>query len=179
MIPLPPETLILEKMKEIAVAAAPALTADFGLSRDLTVRHFRHRHADKKEQPGVALLYVQSEVDNDRGRMHTSSEQCWAMTVKIVVDMALMPERAIDLPAGDDNDATGWDRLLALGRTVAGLYVNMGSELRELVDDVMIGDVDPDEDSQPEAGRLAVNVDVLYRTLYSDPLFLLAPGENA
>jgi hypothetical protein len=178
-IPLPPETRILEEMKAIAVAQAAALKATFGLAADLTVRHFRHRHADKKERPGVALLYVQSEVDNDRGRMHTSSEQCWAMTVKIVVDLSLLPERAHSALAGDANDATGWDRLLGLARTVAGLYVDMNSPLRALVDDVMFGDVDPDEDSVPDEGRLAIAVDVLYRTLYDDPLHLLAPGENA
>lgn len=177
-VPLPPETRILEAMKEIAVDEAAALALAFGLPA-LTVRHFRHRHADKKsERPGIALLYVQSEVDNDRGRMHTHSEQCWVMTVRIVVDLSLLAERANDEPAGDTNDATGWDRLLGIGRTVAGLYTSMNSPLRLLVDDVLYGDVGPDEDSTPDEGRLAIAVDVLYRTLYEDPLHLLAPGEN-
>lgn len=177
-VPLPPETRILEAMKNIAVDNAGALSDTFGLAA-LTVRHFRHRHTDKNERPGIALRYVQSEVDNERGPMHTSSEQCWAMTVDIVVDLTLKPERSHNLAAGDDNDATGWDRLIGLARTVAGIYVDMDSPLRDLVDDVLHGDTDPDEDSQPDEGRLAISVIVLYRTLYSDPMSLLAPGENA
>lgn len=178
-VPLPPETRILEAMKNIATAQAATIQAAFALSTSPTVRHFRHRHALKTEKPCIALLLVGSEVDNERGRVHTSSEQCWAMTVKIVVDLGLLPEMGVAVPAGDDNDATGWDRMLGIARTVAGLYVAMNSSLRELVDDVMFGDIDPDEDSQPDDGRLAIAVDVLYRTLYEDPLFLLAPGENA
>lgn len=178
MIPLPPETVILEEMKAIAVAEP--LHVLFGLAADpIAIRHQRHRNAAKSERPGIALRYRMSEVDNERQPFHTSSEQCWAMTVDIIVDLRLLPEKPADVAAGDDNDATGWDRLLGVARYLSGRYVRQVSPLRMLVDDVLHGDVDPDEDSQPDEGRLAAAVIVLYRTYSEDPLHLLGPGDNA
>jgi hypothetical protein len=176
-VPVSPETRILEKMKEIAVAADVATA--FELAGEFLIRHYRHRQAGKSERPGAALRYVSSEIDQDRGSFHTSSEVCWAMSVDIVVDTTLLAEKGHDEAAGDDNDATGWDRLTAIARWLAKLYVDMGSELRDLVDDVLYGGIDPNEDSQPDDGRLAITVVVLYRTLHADPLHLLSPEENA
>ena len=176
-IPIPPETRILELMKQIAVDAD--LHTTFELAEPFTVRHFRHRNTHKKERPGIALLLVESEIDNERGPYHTSSEQCWAMTVRVLLDMEFLSEKAHDLPASDENDATGWDRILGVGRTLAGHYVMMDGPLRTLVDDVLYGDIDPDEDSKPDEGRLAFDIIVLYRTHHEDPMLLLGPGENA
>lgn len=178
-IPLSPETKILERMKEIARDANfwPA----FGVVGDFTIRHYRHRKAQKSERPGMALRYDGSSVDEGRGAFHSGgSEVCWQMPVSIVLDLPLLAEKTDHtLVAGDANDATGWDRLTAIGRYVAGLYVKMDSPLRLLVDDILYGDVDPDDDSQPDDGRLAASVVVLYRTLEQDPLYLLSPEENA
>jgi len=163
-----------------AIAEAEDLHLIFQLSDNpLTVRHYRHRNTGKTERPGLALRYVQSEIDNERGPMHTSSEQCWALNVDIVIDLPLLAERDHNVPAGEDNDATGWDRLLGVGHYMAGRYCRMDSPLRQIVDDVLYGDVDPDEDSQPDEGRLASSVIVLYRTLFDDPLTLLGPEGNA
>lgn len=176
-IPLPPETVILESMKAIGIAAD--VHVPFGIAEPLTFRHFRHRETAREERPGVALILVESEIDNQRGQFHTSSEQCWAMTVRVIVDLEFLPEKDHALPASDDNDATGWDRIMGVARTLAGHYVKMDSALRDLVDDVLYGDIDPDEDSKPDEGRLAFDIIVLYRTHHEDPMLLLGPGDNA
>ena len=176
-IPLPPETVILERMRDIAIAAN--IHTVLGYGDPFVVRHYRHRNTLKEEKPGIALNLIQTEIDNERGQMHTHSEQCWAMTVRVVVDLSLLPEQPVGTAAGDSNDVTGWDRLLAAARLVAGEYVKMGSDLRNLVDDVLYGDIDPDEDSQPDEGRLAIDVIVLYRTYIEDPMLLLGPETNA
>ena len=177
-IPLPPETRVLERMKEIA--AGLDLQAVFGLSAPVTVRHYRHRNAMASEKPGLALRLVETEINAEAAGYHTAFETCWAMKVELIVDLSLLPEAVDTLAAaGDDNDATGWDRLLGVGRYVAGKYVAMSSPLRLLVDDVLYGDIGPDEDSQPDEGRLAAAVIVLYRTPNEDPLHLLSPEENS
>ena len=100
------------------------------------------------------------------------------MTLDLVLDLPLLPERSVDAPSGDDNDATGWDRLLGITHYVAGKLVSMESPMRLLVDDLLHGDVDPDEESQPDKGRLARSVIVLYRTSMNDPMKLLGPEQN-
>ena len=176
-IPLPPETKILERVKSI-ITALPLKTT-FGLDKAVTVRHERHRRTNKEEVPGVAIRYLETEIDNESGSMHTSSEQCWVLSLELVVDLGLLPEKSIGAASGDFIDATGWDRLLGMAHYCAGALVAMDSPLRTLIDDVEHGDVAPDEDSQPDQGRLARRVNVLYRTLYDDPLHLLSPEENA
>lgn len=177
MIPLPPETLILENAK--AIVQGLPLAATFGLPGDVFVRHFRHREARKSERPGVALRYVGTEMDNERQQFHTSSEVCRALNFDIVVDIELLPESTdLSTPSGDGNDATGWDRLLGVGHFVAGKLVAMNSPMRLIVDDLLYRDVDPDEDTQPDNGRLAAGVIVLYRTLFDDPMHLLGPEQN-
>lgn len=177
-IPIAPETRILERMKEIAIAAD--IGAVFEIADPLTVRHYRHRKASKTERPSLSFRYDGTAFDETRQGFHTSSEVCWQMPVSIIIDLALLPEKSDHaLPAADDNDATGWDRLIAVGRYASKLFVAMDSPLRGLVDDILPADVDPDDDSQPDDGRLAASVVVLYRTLSEDPLYLLAPEENA
>jgi len=174
--PLPPETVILEEMKALLFAAN--IHTVFGLSKPLTVRHYRHRQSELAERPGLAIRYVSSEIDNERGAFHTSSEQCRAMTVDLVFDSVILAEVDGNVAPGDANDATGWDRLLGVGHYAAGLCVRMASPLRLIVDDLLYGDVDPDENTQPDEGRLAISVVVLYRTLFEDPLLLLGPEQN-
>lgn len=177
MIPIPPETQILERAKTILEGVA--FHTIFGLPEPATIRHERHRKASKSEIPGIALRLVSTEIDNERGPYHTSSEVCWALTFEIVVDLELLAEKSDkSLPAGDDNDVTGWDRLLGVGRYAAGQLVKRESAMRGLVDDLLYGDIDPDEDTQPDKGRLAASVIVLYRTLFDDPMRLLGPEQN-
>lgn len=50
--------------------------------------------------------------------------------------------------------------------------------LRQLCDWVIDGDENPDDDSQPDEGRLVKPISVVYRVRTDDPNRLLAPGEN-
>ncbi len=144
-----------------------------GLETPFNIRHMRNRKATKGEVPAMSLRLVTIEIDPDRMAIHTSSEICWKATVDLVLD--------VDLPAeadSDESDPTGWNILTVSANEFAALYLREDSEIRALVDDVMPGDVDPDEDSRPDNGRLAHSVVVLYRTLWNDPNHLLSPEEN-
>lgn len=164
--PTSPAEQILERMKTIAVAAN--LHTAFGLTDAFKIRHTRHRNSQKTERPGVAFRLVNIELDPDRQQVHTQDEVCWAMTVDIVIDLELPPEADT---AGDD--PTGWNRLAGTAAAFANLFLEPASDLLTLVDDTLPGDIDPDEDSTPDDGRLAQSVIVLYRTLRSDLNHLL------
>jgi hypothetical protein len=170
--PLSPEHRILERMKEIAEAAN--LHAEFGLSQPFKIRHARHRVSTKGERPCMALRLVSVELDPDRQQVHTQSEVCWAMTVDIIVDMELPAEADV---AGAD--PTGWNQMSSTARAFANLYFDPQSTLLTLVDDTLPGDLDPDEDSTPDDGRLVLSIVVLYRTLRDDMNILLNSEENA
>lgn len=165
--PKSPETIILEQMAAIADAAQLHLV--FDMDTPFVVRHFRNRRGKGSERPGVALRYVGTEIPPNMGQ--SSSEMIWAMTVDIVVDLELDPEE-------DGVDVTGWDKLTAAARAFAALYLSMESPLRNFVDDILPGELDPDEDSTPDDGRLVQSVSVLYRTPWNDQQTLLTPAEN-
>lgn len=150
------------------------LQAAFGLAEPFQVRHHRNRATQKTERPCVSLRLVSIEIDPDRQQVHTQAEVCWAMTVDIVVDIELAPEAD---SAGAD--PTGWNQLAGAAAYVANLFLDPGSDLLTLVDDTLPGDIDPDEDSTPDDGRLAQSIVVLYRTLRSDLNHLLNSEENA
>jgi hypothetical protein len=170
--PLSPPHQILERMKTI-VEAADLHTA-FGMAEPFKVRHTRNRVSMKTERPCIALRLASIELDPNNQQIHTQAEVCWAMTVDIVVDMELEPEKD-----GVSDDPTGWNQLSATANEVANLFLDPASDLLTLVDDTLPGDVDPDEDSTPDEGRLAQSIVVLYRTLRSDLNHLLNSEENA
>jgi len=166
-----PITKVLIRMKTIA--AAGNVHERVGLEEPFKIRHLRNRKATKGEVPAMSLRLVTIELDPDRQAIHTSSEVCWKATVDMVLDIDLPPEEE-----SDESDPTGWNILTVSANEFAGLYLDEFSDIRKLVDDVMPGDVDPDEDSTPDNGRLAQSVVVLYRTLWNDPNHLLSPEEN-
>lgn len=165
-----PSSRILGRMLEIAKATD--IGAALGLT-SISARHERNRRATIGERPAMSLRLVKIELDPDRQVVHTSSEVCWQMTVDIVIDMEL-PKEGEDV----DGDDTGWNNVTVAANAYAALFIAEGSSIRGLVDDVIYGDIDPDEDSTPDNGRLAQSVIVLYRTLWNDPNHLLAPEEN-
>lgn len=171
--PLSPEHQILERMKSVTIAAN--LHTAFGLVDPFKVRHTRNRVSMKTERPCIALRLVSVELDPERQQVHTQAEVCWAMTVDVIVDMELPAED--DVTGGDD--PTGWNQLAATAHAVVNLFLDPASDLLTLVDDTLPGDVDPDEDSTADDGRLAQSVVVLYRTLRSDLNHLLNSEENA
>jgi len=166
-----PIAKILTVMKEIAIDAGVHLVV--GLPNPFYIRHMRNRKATKGEVPAMSLRLVDIALDPDRQAIHSSSEVCWKAVIDLVLDVDLPPEAA-----SDESDPTGWNILSVSANTFAGLYLDENSKIRALVDDVMPGDVDPDEDSTPDNGRLALSVVVLYRTLWNDPNHLLSPEEN-
>lgn len=170
--PISPVDRILERMK--TVAAAADLHTAIGLPAPFTIRHYRNRNTQKTERPAIAFRLVNIELDPDRQQIHTQEEVCWAMTVDIVVDMVLPAE--LD---GVGGDPTGWNQLSGTASSVANLFLDPASDLLTLVDDTLVGDVDPDEDSTPDDGRLVQSIVVLYRTLRSDLNHLLNSEENA
>lgn len=165
-----PSSRILARM--LAIAQATDIGTALGLPT-LNVRHERNRRASIGERPAMSLRLVKIELDPDRQVIHTSSEVCWQMTVDIVIDFEL-PSEGQDV----DGDDTGWNNVTVAGNAFAALFIAEASPIRALVDDVIYGDIDPDEDSTPDNGRLAQSVIVLYRTLWNDPNHLLAPEEN-
>lgn len=156
------------------VVEAADLQTAFGLAEPIRVRHVRHRNTMKTERPCISLRLVSIEIDPERQQIHTQAETCWAMTVDIIVDMELSAEAD---SAGDD--PTGWNQLAGTAAYVASLFLHPASNLLTLVDDTLPGDIDPDEDSTPDDGRLAQSIVVLYRTLRSDLNHLLNSEENA
>ncbi len=169
--PITPPARILEAMKAEAVAADIHIA--FGEATPFNIRHERHRMSTRGEMPAVSLRAVNIEIDANRGGIHSHSEICWSMTVEIVVDMELPAEGS----AGDD-DPTGWNRVAATANAFANLFIAEGSPLLAIVDEIVPGDIDPDEDSQPDKARLAQSVVVLYRTLWNDQNHLLTSEEN-
>lgn len=163
--PTTPAHEILERMKTMTIAAD--LGTAFGMTEPFKVRHFRHRNAMKTERPGIAFRLVEDALDEENQQIHTQDEVCWRMKIDIVVDLELVP----DVDGGAD--PTGWNQLAATAGAVANLFLAGESNLQGLVDDVLPGDVDPDEDTTPDDGRLARSVVVLYRTLRSDVNTLL------
>lgn len=171
--PLSPPHQILKRMKEIAIAAN--LHTTFGLAQPFFIRHSRHRISKVTERPGISFRLVDIRLDENNQQIHTQAEVCWAMTVDIIIDMELPAE----IDDGTGNDPTGWNQLAATGNCVANLFLDPASTLLTMVDDTLVGDIDPDEDSTPDNGRLAQSIIVLYRTLRSDLNQMLNSEENA
>ena len=168
---LHPSTRILNLM--LAIAKAAEVHELVGLPTEFTIRHERNRRVTAGDMPAMSLRLVTVELDKDRQTIHSSSEVCWAMTVDLVLDMNLPPEQSVTEP-----DPTGWNNLMVAANAFARLYLSEDSTIRTIVDDVIYGDVDPDDDSKPDTGRLAQSVIVLYRTLWNDPNHLLTSEEN-
>lgn len=177
LLPLSPESRILGAMQEIAAAAK--LGSRYGLEQEFTVRHYRHRQAGITERPCCGIRWMSGGIDEERGGFHTTGETCMIAEIDLVIDMDLPPE---DVDASDPSaitDVSGWDHLTTFARLFATLFLAMDSPLRLLVDDVLPGKIDPDEDSKPDQGRLVISLVVLYRVWSEDMMRLLGPGDNA
>ncbi len=177
LFPVSPPVRILMRMKEIAEAAKLGTT--LGLEKEFTVRHFRGRKADYTERPSLGIRWMLSDRDEEEQSAHTHSEICWRMEVDLVVDMNLPAE---DEDADDPSaraDLTGWDHLTAAAAMFANLFLDPDGPFIGFVDDCIPGRLDPDEDSKPDQGRLAIALIVLYRTSATDQMRLLTAEMNA
>lgn len=157
----------------LAITLAADVHEIVGFETPFKVRHQRHRYAQRQDRPCISFRLVNLARDEERQTYHTSSEVCWAAEIDIIVDLELPPESATI-----DADATGWNNLAVTANEVMKLFVEDASPIKTIVDDVLTGDTDPDEETKPDEGRLAQGIIVLYRTLFSDPNHLLSPEEN-
>jgi len=177
--PVSPETKILVAARN--AIAVSSVRVDFDIP-DLIVRHTRHRTPRSSEANCISVRLVDAAINDEAGEMYTTDEVPWRMMLDIIVDLELSPEPdAVDQVHDDDNDVTGFDVLSAMARYAANELINPdpAAPMRQVVDDIVPGDIDPDEESQPDKGRLVISVVVLYRTRYDDLLTLLGPSENA
>lgn len=169
-IPATPVSRIMAEMFRIADEADVGTL--LGLGSSIAVRHYRHRPTNASERPCLALR-VADDALNDEFENTTMDEVPRLLEVDLVLDMELVPEQDGEDALSDSVDPTGWDHLYGIALTYAKLFLAYDSELRDLVDDVLPGDHDPDQDSKPDDGRLVISVRVLYRTRFDDPLELL------
>jgi hypothetical protein len=166
--PPSPEGILLNTAVAYVRTFAAQIQADFEFATLPTVRHRRNRHALASERPNIALRLVDIERDPERQQIHSQEEVCWRATIDVIVDVALPSEESED-------DPSGWEILTSLVRFITGKLCDPNGVMLTVADDVWHGDIDPDEDSRPDDGRLAGSIYVLYRTNWTDPNTLIAP----
>lgn len=170
LIAVPPHIRILTAMQ--AAIAGEDFMADAGTSSAVTVRQSRNRKPVRAERPAITLIFVgDSPTQGDTG--HSMDEIQRRMIVDLQADAELDAEEA-------GTDPTG---LLLLSRMLAVacrvLRIEGGPIAGNWCDWVEIDDLEPDERSTPDDGRLVRAVTVVYRTHARDENVLLALGANA
>lgn len=132
-------------------------------------RHLRNRSTAAEERPCVAVRFDGDErADDDRN--HNGQEAVRWLHFALVADLDLDTEDA-------GTDDTGQKKLgLLLAASVKGLR-RAGSAIGALSDWIIPGAFDPDENSQPDEGRLVLSLTVVYRVRTDDENALLAQGE--
>lgn len=167
--PQSPEEKILKKMKEL-LALWPFVAA---IDSPLNIRHWRNRHSKPTERPVCAIRFIDVNPDLERGRYHTTDEECWIMGAELVIDM--------DFPSeSSEADETGVGLMTVACNQAFKALSNVATGLvaAGICDDIIDMGCGPDDDSSPDEGRLVQSVNVLYRTATGDRSVLLAPGEN-
>lgn len=165
LLPMAPIDRIAIRMKEIGETVDYADLA--GVNGSVTVRHSRKRHPVRGDRPCHTIIFVGDEaVPGETGL------NAWEILRQATFDI----QSDLDVPAEDE---TG---LITLGRFSAAFVQALraeGSTLLGLVDWVSEGDIEPEDRSQPEDGRLVRSLDVMYRVRSDDGNALLAAEENA
>lgn len=179
MIDTPPVIRLLEAIK------ATAETVDYldkaGVP-GVRVRHRRNRHSKPGELPCVAVRYVDDDGPDEDQLDLTSWERVRTLTVDLVYDLKLAPEKA-DIDAdpetpGVEVDPTGNLQLARMDAATLEALKTPGSPIRVLSDYISTKSLSPDEDSTTDQGRLVRTIIVLYRVSADDENVLLAEGMN-
>lgn len=165
LLPMAPTDRIEIRMREVGEAV------DFldlaGIAEPVTIRHSRKRHPVRGDRPCLSLIFVGDvAIEGETGL------NAWEVARRMTVDV----QADIDVPS---DDVTGRVRLGRFLAAYVGALRAEGSALLSLIDDVIEGDIDPEDRAQAEDGRLVRSLDLLYRVRRDDGNVLLTPEENA
>lgn len=162
LLPMAPIDRIAIRIKEIGEEVDFADLA--GVSGTVTIRHSRKRHPVRGDRPCHSIIFVTDEaVQGETGL------NAWEVARRAVFDI----QSDLEISAEDE---TG---LVALGRFSAALVQALRPDLLGLVDDVIEGDIDPEDRAQAEDGRLVRSLEILYRVRSDHGNILLTAEENA
>lgn len=169
MIEKPPFTKLLEFADQSLELVDFA--AETGIA-GVTHRHFRNRNISEDERWCVALRFEHDGPQQDGEVQDRNAwEKCRELTLSLVVEGNLQTEDS-------GLDPTG---LAQLGMIAAAAFRGLrdpAGPLAQKCDWMRLGDIDPDDESTPDEGRLVYAVIVLYRVRSDDENVLLALGEN-
>lgn len=146
-------------------------TVDAGVTGAMTIRFSRNRGAVRGEKPAITIIFV-GDVAQQGDTGLTQDEILRVLTVDLQIDVDLATEIS-------GLDPTG---LGLLGRIVdvsMGALRAEGGTMSLWCDWIVPTDVEPEDRSTPDQGRLVQALDVIYRVHARDENVLLAAGENA
>jgi hypothetical protein len=161
LLPIAPINRIAMRIKEIGETVDYADLA--GVTDSVTVRHARKRHPVRGDRPCHTIIFVGDEaVPGETGL------NAFEILREAIFDI----QSDIDVPSDDE---TG---LVMLGRFNAALVQALRPDLLGLIDDVIEGDIDPEDQGQAEDGRLVRSLKVRYRVSSENGNVLFTAEEN-
>lgn len=168
MIALPPPVAILLKMAELGRMADYSQAVG---GATVTIRHSRNRKPVRAEVPAVTLILV-----SDEPRQDELDRNDWERVREMVIDVQVDTHLAAEDTMIDETGLAVPMILVAL--FVASLRGPNQTWISEMVDDVRVGSLEPDDRSTPDEGRMTRALTVLYRVRSDDENVLLAAGVN-
>ena len=164
LLPMAPTDRIEIRMREVGEGVNYAELA--GIAAPVRIRHSRKRHPVRGDRPCITLIFVgDAALDGETGL------NAWEVARRATFDIQA------DIEVSSD-DVTG---RVTLGRMIAafvGALRAEGSALLALVDDVIEGEIDPEDRAQAEDVLLVRSLDLLYRVRSDDGNILLTAEEN-
>lgn len=142
--------------------------ADTGIAA-VGTRHVRNRSTTAEERPCVAVRFDGDERSDDDENRNAWEAVRW-LHFALVADVVLDTEDA-------GTDDTAQKKLAMLLAASVKWLRREGSAIGALSDWIIPGAFDPDENSQPDQGRLVLQLTVVYRVRTDDENVLLAQGE--
>ena len=142
-----------------------------GIAEPVTIRHARNRKPVRSERPCITII-----MTGDEPRPDEMQRNDWETTREMTFDL----QADMELPTEvSDEDPTGLgDISLFLAAMVYAIRAP-GNPLLQLVDWVMPGKLDPNDDSPSDDGRMTRGLSVVYRVRSDDENELLAAGEQS
>lgn len=133
-------------------------------------RHGRFREPTDEELPGISLIFVNDSL----GNVLTMGETERRLEVDMHGQMAIAAETS---EQADSDDPTGMEEPAALLAAAEGLV--RGSDLYDLIEDIIFADVHPDESSTADEVRMVRHLTLIYRVSTDDPDVILWQGMDA